>query len=355
MSKIVSSVEELIGSTPLMELVRLEQEHNLPCRILAKLEAWNPAGSAKDRVAKFMLDDAAAKGLLPKDAVIIEPTSGNTGIGMASLAAHRGYRMILVMPDTMSKERCLLMQAYGAEVVLTEGAKGMAGSVERARELAAEIPNSFIPDQFANPANAAAHRETTGPEIWDATDGKVDIFVAGVGTGGTITGVGEYLKGMNPNVQVVGVEPATSAVLSGKPAGKHGLQGIGAGFVPNVLNTEIYDSIIPVTDEDAYAAARWVARNEGFLLGISAGAALWAACWLAKRPENAGKTIVTLFPDGGDKYLSTPLYGEQQGGERKTGQRPDGRRDPIRALAFCVQVRYIKPSGRYRDTIYHRV
>lgn len=310
MSKIYSSVEELIGGTPLLELGHLQQDAGLHARLLAKLEYLNPAGSAKDRVAKAMLDDAEARGLLQPDSVIIEPTSGNTGIGLAAVAAGRGYRTIIVMPDTMSMERRLLMTAYGAELVLTPGAKGMAGSIEKAEELAKELPHAFIPGQFDNPANAAAHRATTGPEIWADTDGQVDIFVAGVGTGGTITGVGEYLKEKNPQVKVVAVEPASSPLLSKGTAGPHGLQGIGANFVPKVLNTEIYDEIIPVTEADAYAAGRLIGRREGVLVGISSGAALWAAMELAKRPENTGKTIVVLLPDTGDRYLSTPMFQE---------------------------------------------
>ena len=310
MSKIYSSLEQLIGATPLLELGHLQKDQNLGARLLAKLEYLNPAGSAKDRVAKAMLDDAEAKGLLQPDSVIIEPTSGNTGIGLAAVAAGRGYRTIIVMPDTMSMERRLLMTAYGAELVLTPGAKGMAGSIEKAEALAKELPHAFIPGQFDNPANAAAHRTTTGPEIWNDTDGQVDIFVAGVGTGGTITGVGEYLKENNPQVKVVAVEPASSPLLSKGVAGPHGLQGIGANFVPKVLNTGIYDEIIPVTEADAYSAGRLIGRREGVLVGISSGAALWAAMELAKRPENAGKTIVVLLPDTGDRYLSTPMFQE---------------------------------------------
>ena len=308
MSKIYSSLEQLIGATPLLELGHLQKDQNLGARLLAKLEYLNPAGSAKDRVALAMLDDAEAKGLLQPDSVIIEPTSGNTGIGLAAVAAGRGYRTIIVMPDTMSMERRLLMTAYGAELVLTPGAKGMAGSIEKAEELAKELPHAFIPGQFDNPANAAAHRTTTGPEIWNDTDGQVDIFVAGVGTGGTITGVGEYLKEKNPQVKVVAVEPASSPLLSKGTAGPHGLQGIGANFVPKVLNTGSYDEIIPVTEADAYSAGRLIGRREGVLVGISSGAALWAAMELAKRPENAGKTIVVLLPDTGDRYLSTPMF-----------------------------------------------
>ncbi|MDY4172813.1 MAG: cysteine synthase A [Evtepia sp.] len=310
MRKIYTSVEELIGGTPLLELRQIEQAEGLEATLLAKLEYLNPAGSAKDRVAKAMLDDAEAKGLLKPGSVIIEPTSGNTGIGLAVVAATRGYRTIIVMPDTMSMERRLLMSAYGAELVLTPGAKGIAGSIEKAEELAREIPASFIPGQFDNPANAAAHRATTGPEIWEDTQGKVDCFVAGVGTGGTITGTGEYLKSQNPNVKVIAVEPASSPLRSKGVAGPHGLQGIGANFVPKVLNTQVYDEIIPVTDEDAYAAGRQIGRKEGVLVGISSGAALWAAVQVAKRPENKGKTIVVLLPDTGDRYLSTPMFSE---------------------------------------------
>ena len=310
MSRIYTSVEQLIGKTPLVELTHLEREEGLEARVLAKLECFNPAGSVKDRVAKAMLDDAEARGLLKPGSVIIEPTSGNTGIGLASVAAARGYRVIIVMPDTMSVERRQLMGAYGAQLVLTDGAKGMQGAIDRAEELAKEIPNSFIPGQFVNPANPAAHRASTGPEIWADTDGKVDIFVAGVGTGGTITGVGEYLTEQNPAVKVVAVEPAASPVLSGGTAGPHGLQGIGAGFVPQVLNTDVYDEIIPVKNEDAFAAGKKVGRLEGILVGISSGAAVWAAVELAKRPENRGKTIVALLPDTGDRYLSTPMFGD---------------------------------------------
>jgi len=310
MANIYTRVDQLIGKTPLLELTRLEQELNLKARILAKLEYFNPAGSAKDRIAKVMLDRAEAAGLIGPGSVIIEPTSGNTGIGLAAVAAARGYRTIIVMPDTMSVERRLLMQAYGAEVVLTDGTRGMQGSIEKAEQLAAELPGSFIPGQFDNPDNAAAHRETTGPEIFEDTDGAVDIFVAGVGTGGTITGTGEYLKQQKPSVQVVAVEPATSAVLSGQPAGPHGIQGIGGGFIPSVLNTAVYDEIMPVTDEDSFAAARLAVRREGILVGISSGAALWAAIELAKRPENEGKTIVALLPDTGNRYLSTPHFAD---------------------------------------------
>ncbi len=310
MGKIFTSVDQLIGHTPLLELTHIQESLGLEARVLGKLEYLNPAGSVKDRVAKAMIDDAEAKGLLKPDSVIIEPTSGNTGIGLASVAAARGYRIIIVMPETMSVERRQLMRAYGAELVLTEGAKGMSGAIAKADELAAEIPNSFIPGQFVNPANPAAHVTTTGPEIWEDTDGQVDVFVAGVGTGGTITGVGRYLKGKNPGIRVVGVEPATSAVLSGKPAGPHMLQGIGAGFVPEVLDTHIYDEIIPVTNEDAFATGKLLGRKEGVLVGISSGAALWAALQLAQRPEYKGKTIVALLPDTGDRYLSTPMFAD---------------------------------------------
>ena len=310
MSKIYTSVEQLIGHTPLLELTHIETSQQLGAKVLAKLEFLNPAGSAKDRVARAMIDDAEARGILKEGSVIIEPTSGNTGIGLAVMAAARGYRAIIVMPDTMSMERRLLMTAYGAELVLTPGAQGMTGAIAKAEELAREIPNSFIPDQFANPANAEAHRLTTGPEIWTDTEGKVDIFVAGVGTGGTITGTGEYLKAQNPNVQVVAVEPASSPLLSQGKAGPHGLQGIGANFVPAVLNTGVYDEIIPVTEQDAYETGRLIGRTEGVLVGISSGAALWAAIQVAKRPENQGKTIVVLLPDTGDRYLSTPMFSE---------------------------------------------
>lgn len=308
MKKIYTSAEQLIGKTPLLELCRIEKAESLEARVLAKLESFNPAGSAKDRAAKAMLDDAAARGLLGPGSVIIEPTSGNTGIGLASVAAIRGYRTIIVMPETMSEERRLLMKAYGAELVLTEGAKGMQGAIDKAEELAKEIPGSFIPGQFTNPANAAAHRASTGPEIWEDTEGGVDVFVAGVGTGGTITGVGSYLKSRNPAVQVVAVEPASSPVLSRGVPGSHGIQGIGAGFVPEVLDTSVYDEIIPVEDRDAFAAGRMMGRMEGVLVGISSGAAVWAAVQLAKRAENKGKTIVALLPDSGDRYLSTPLF-----------------------------------------------
>ncbi len=310
MSKIYTSVDQLIGKTPLLELTHLEQAEGLQARVLGKLEYLNPAGSVKDRVAKAMIDDAEQRGALKPGSVIIEPTSGNTGIGLASVAAARGYRIIIVMPETMSVERRQLMKAYGAELVLTEGAKGMKGAIAKAEELAREIPNSFIPGQFVNPANPAAHKASTGPEIWEDTDGKVDIFVAGVGTGGTVTGVGEYLKSRNPNVKVVAVEPAASPVLSKGVAGAHKIQGIGAGFVPDVLDTKIYDEIIPVENEDAFATGKLVGKKEGVLVGISSGAALWAAIQLAKRPENKGKTIVALLPDTGDRYLSTPLFAD---------------------------------------------
>ena len=310
MSKIYTSASQLIGRTPLLELTNIELEEKLGARVLAKLEYLNPAGSVKDRIAKAMIDDAEQKGLLHPGSVIIEPTSGNTGIGLASVAAARGYRIIIVMPETMSVERRQLMKAYGAELVLTEGAKGMKGAIARAEELAREIPGGFIPGQFVNPANPAAHRATTGPEIWEDTDGSVDIFVAGVGTGGTITGVGEYLKSQNPGVKVVAVEPASSPVLSKGVSGSHKIQGIGAGFVPEVLNTAVYDEIIAVENEDAFAAGRLVGRKEGVLVGISSGAAVWAAVQLAKRGENRGKTIVVLLPDTGDRYLSTPMFAE---------------------------------------------
>ena len=311
MAAVYTSVDQLIGRTPLLELKNIEKAEGLEARLLAKLEYLNPAGSVKDRVAKAMIDDAEAKGFLKPGSVIIEPTSGNTGIGLCAVAAARGYRVIIVMPETMSVERRQLMAAYGAELVLTEGAKGMKGAIEKADELACELPNSFVPGQFVNPANPAAHRATTGPEIWDDTDGAVDIFVAGVGTGGTITGVGEYLKEKKPTVTVVAVEPAGSAVLSGGAPGAHGLQGIGAGFVPEVLNTKVYDAVETVTNDDAYAAARRLGREEGVLVGISSGAALHAAIKLAKLPENRGKTVVALLPDTGDRYLTTPLFAEK--------------------------------------------
>ena len=310
MRKIYTSADQLIGKTPLLELVHIEKEEKLEATVLAKLEYFNPAGSVKDRIAKAMIDDAEAKGLLKPGSVIIEPTSGNTGIGLSSVAAARGYRIIIVMPETMSVERRQLMKAYGAELVLTEGAKGMKGAIAKADELARTIPNSFIPGQFVNPANPAVHRATTGPEIWDDTDGTVDIFVAGVGTGGTITGVGEYLKSRNPEIKVVAVEPAGSPVLSKGTPGAHKIQGIGAGFVPDVLNTGVYDEIIAVENDDAFAAGKRVGKAEGVLVGISSGAAVWAAIELAKRPENKGKTIVALLPDTGDRYLSTPLFAD---------------------------------------------
>lgn len=308
MVNIYTSVEQLIGRTPLLELTNIEKNLDLKGKILAKLEYFNPAGSVKDRVGLEMINDAEKSGKLTPESVIIEPTSGNTGIGLAAVAAARGYRIIIVMPENMSLERRQLMKAYGAELVLTEGSKGMTGAIVKAEELAKEIPNSFIPSQFTNPANPKAHFETTGPEIWEDTDGNVDIFVAGVGTGGTITGVGEYLKSKNPNIKIVAVEPADSAVLSSGIAGAHGIQGIGAGFIPEALNTEIYDEIIPVSNEDSYETGRLVVRSEGVLVGISSGAAVWAAIELAKHPENVGKNIVVLLPDTGDRYLSTPLF-----------------------------------------------
>lgn len=310
MSRIYTSADQLIGRTPLLELTHIEKQYNLKARILAKLEYFNPAGSVKDRIAKAMIDEAEASGRLKPGSVIIEPTSGNTGIGLAAVAAAKGYRIIIVMPETMSIERRQLIAAYGAELVLTEGSKGMKGAIAKAEELAFKIPNSFIPGQFVNPANPKAHRDNTGPEIYEDTDGKVDIFVAGVGTGGTITGVGEYLKSKNPAVRVVAVEPKTSAVLSTGVAGSHKIQGIGAGFVPDVLNTQIYDEIIPVSNEDAFATGRLIGHSEGVLVGISSGAAAYAAIELAKREENEGKTIVVLLPDTGDRYLSTPLFAE---------------------------------------------
>lgn len=310
MSKIYKSADQLIGKTPLLELTHIEKKYDLKAKILAKLEYFNPAGSVKDRIAKAMIDDAEASGKLKPDSVIIEPTSGNTGIGLASVAAARGYRIIIVMPETMSVERRQLMKAYGAELVLTEGAKGMKGAIAKAEELAKEIPNSFIPGQFVNPANPKAHFNTTGPEIYEDTDSNIDIFVAGVGTGGTVTGVGEYLKSKKADVKIVAVEPASSAVLSTGVAGAHKIQGIGAGFVPDVLNTEIYDEIIPVTNEDAFETGKLIGKSEGVLVGISSGAALYAAIELAKRPENNGKTIVVLLPDTGDRYLSTPLFAD---------------------------------------------
>ncbi|MBC8545669.1 cysteine synthase A [Clostridiaceae bacterium NSJ-31] len=310
MSNIYTSADQLIGKTPLLELVHIEQNEALEANILGKLEYFNPAGSVKDRIAKAMIDDAEANGKLKPGSVIIEPTSGNTGIGLASVAAARGYRIIIVMPETMSVERRQLMKAYGAELVLTEGIKGMKGAIAKADELAKEIPNSFIPGQFVNPANPAIHKATTGPEIWEDTDGKVDIFVAGVGTGGTITGVGEYLKSQNPDIKIVAVEPADSPVLSQGTAGAHRIQGIGAGFIPDVLNTGVYDEIIPVTNDDAFATGKKIGKAEGILVGISSGAAVWAAIELAKRPENKNKTIVALLPDTGDRYLSTPLFAD---------------------------------------------
>ena len=310
MSNIYTSADQLIGKTPLLELTHIEKKHDLKAKILAKLEYFNPAGSVKDRIAKAMIDDAESKGLLKEGSVIIEPTSGNTGIGLASVAAARGYRIIIVMPETMSVERRQLMKAYGAELVLTEGSKGMKGAIAKADELAKEIPNSFVPGQFVNAANPKAHYATTGPEIYADTDGKVDIFVAGVGTGGTITGVGQYLKAQNPAVKVVAVEPKSSAVLSTGVAGAHKIQGIGAGFVPDVLDTKVYDEIIPVENDDAFAAGKEIGKSEGVLVGISSGAAVWAAIQLAQRPENAGKNIVVLLPDTGDRYLSTPLFAD---------------------------------------------
>ena len=310
MSNIYTSADQLIGKTPLLELVHIEKEESLEARVLGKLEYFNPAGSVKDRIAKAMIDDAEAKGLLKPGSVIIEPTSGNSGIGLASVAAARGYRIIIVMPETMSVERRQLMMAFGAELVLTEGAKGMKGAIAKADELAKEIPDSFIPGQFVNPANPTIHKATTGPEIWADTDGKVDIFVAGVGTGGTITGVGEYLKSQNPDVKVVAVEPAGSPVLSKGTPGAHKIQGIGAGFDPDVLDTKIYDEIIPVENDDAFTTGKKIGKAEGVLVGISSGAAVWAAIQLAKRPENKGKTIVALLPDTGDRYLSTPLFAD---------------------------------------------
>lgn len=310
MSNIYTSADQLVGKTPLLELTHIEKKYGLKAKVLAKLEYFNPAGSVKDRIAKAMIDDAEKSGKLKEGSVIIEPTSGNTGIGLAAVAAARGYRIIIVMPETMSVERRQLMKAYGAELVLTEGAKGMKGAIAKADELSKEIPNSFIPGQFVNPANPKAHFETTGPEIFEDTDGEVDIFVAGVGTGGTVTGVGKYLKSKKPQVKVVAVEPASSAVLSGKPSGAHKIQGIGAGFVPDVLDTSVYDEILPVENEDAFAFGKEIGRSEGVLVGISSGAALYAAVELAKREENAGKTIVALLPDTGDRYLSTPLFAE---------------------------------------------
>ena len=310
MGKIFTSADQLIGKTPLLELVHIEKAQGLEAKVLGKLEYFNPAGSVKDRIAKAMIDDAEQKGLLKPGSVIIEPTSGNTGIGLASVAAARGYRIIIVMPETMSVERRQLMKAYGAELVLSDGAKGMKGAIAKADELAKEIPNSFIPGQFVNPANPAVHKASTGPEIWEDTDGKVDIFVAGVGTGGTVTGVGEYLKSRNPHVKVVAVEPAASPVLSKGVSGSHKIQGIGAGFVPDVLDTQVYDEIIPVENDDAFATGKLIGKKEGVLVGISSGAAVWAAIQLAKRPENKGKTIVALLPDTGDRYLSTPLFAD---------------------------------------------
>ena len=310
MSKVYKSADQLIGRTPLLEFTHIEKDQNLQAKLIAKLEYFNPAGSVKDRIAKAMIEDAEQRGILKKDSVIIEPTSGNTGIGLASVAAAKGYKLIIVMPDSMSVERRQLMKAYGAELVLTEGSKGMKGAIAKAEELAKQTPNSFIPGQFVNPANPKIHRDTTGPEIWEDTDGKVDIFVAGVGTGGTITGVGEFLKSKNSNIKIVAVEPATSAVLSTGVSGSHKIQGIGAGFVPEVLNTKIYDEIIPVKNEDAFITGKLIGKKEGVLVGISSGAALWAGIQLAKRPENKGKNIVVLLPDTGDRYLSTALFVE---------------------------------------------
>ena len=310
MSKIYQSADQLVGKTPLLELTHIEKELGLEAKLVAKLEYFNPAGSVKDRIAKAMIEDAESKGILKPDSVLIEPTSGNTGIGLASVAAAKGYRLIITMPETMSVERRQLMKAYGAELVLTDGSKGMKGAIAKAEELAKEIPNSFIPGQFVNPANPAVHRATTGPEIWEDTDGEVDFFVAGVGTGGTVTGTGEYLKSQNPNVKVVAVEPETSPVLSKGTAGAHKIQGIGAGFVPDVLNTEVYDEIIPVSNENAFATGKLIGKTEGVLVGISSGAATFAAIELAKRPENKGKTIVVILPDTGDRYLSTPLFAD---------------------------------------------
>ncbi len=310
MPKIYASADQLIGKTPLLELSGIEKKHGLEARVIAKLEYFNPGGSVKDRIAKAMIDDAQAKGLIKPDSVIIEPTSGNTGIGLASVAAARGYRIIIVMPETMSVERRQILKAYGAELVLTEGAKGMKGAIARADELAKEIPGSYIPGQFVNPANPEIHRKTTGPEIWEDTEGRVDLFVAGVGTGGTVTGAGEYLKSKNPNLKVIAVEPASSAVLSTGVAGAHKIQGIGAGFVPDVLNTGVYDEIVPVANEDAFAMGREIGRLEGVLVGISSGAAAWAAVELAKRPENKGKNIVVILPDTGERYLSSPMFAE---------------------------------------------
>ena len=311
MANIYKGVQNLIGNTPLVEVTNIEKELGLEAKVLVKLEYFNPAGSVKDRIAKAMIEDAEEKGILKEGSVIIEPTSGNTGIGLASIAASRGYRLILTMPETMSVERRNILKAYGAELVLTEGAKGMKGAIAKAEELAKEIPNSFIPGQFTNPANPAIHRKTTGPEIWNDTDGKVDIFIAGVGTGGTLTGVGEYLKSQNPNVKIVALEPASSPVLSEGKSGSHKIQGIGAGFVPDVLNTKVYDEVFTVANEDAFATGKLLAKKEGVLVGISSGAALYGAIQLAKRPENKGKTIVALLPDNGDRYYSTPVYGEE--------------------------------------------